>query len=185
AILNSLVANAYVAAHEHGRHVTNATLSSIPLPTLDSDGKRQVGARIQEYRDTVNAGAWERASVTLLEIDALVTAAYRLSDEHERLLLRYFRGSKRPLPEVLAGREYSPARLGEGVTFDELFAITKGWEITNTRRCKLIEKRLRSKLTEAESEELEHLQTLADKRLQLLAPLPTGELDEVLESIHG
>ena len=42
AILNGPVANAYVAEHEHGKHITKDTLKQIPIVELSNDDHGEV-----------------------------------------------------------------------------------------------------------------------------------------------
>lgn len=185
AILNSPVANAFVAAHEQGCDVTKETLGAIPIPTFDATAKAEIATEVKAYVRAVAAQERDRAWNHLVTIDSIVVAAYGLPDDQERELLRYFRGSTRALPDGLAGREYSPLRLGEGVTLKEYIAITTEWDETNERRCTQIDKKIEKGLDETEGRELEYLQGLADKRIQLLAPLSTSKLDAALEALHG
>lgn len=185
AILNSPLANAFVAAHEHGCNVTKETLEAIPIPTFDATAKAKIATEVKAYVRAVNAQEWDGAWNHLVTIDSIVVAAYGLPEDEERELLRHFRGSTRALPDGLAGREYSPLGLGEGVTLKEYVAITTKWDETNEKRCSLIDKKIENGLDETEGRELEYLQSLADKRIQLLAPLSTSRLDAALEALHG
>lgn len=115
----------------------------------------------------------------------MIVKGYALTEDEERALLEYFRSSDRPVPSQLARREYSPASVKDGIAFAELAAITEDWEETNAKRCQLIEKRARDKLSDSETEECEHLQKLADKRLQFFAPYQDEDIDTMLESMHA
>ena len=57
------------------------------------------------------------------------------------------------------------------------------WNQANQRRGDLIEKKLKSGLSPNETTELSRLQALADRRIQMFAPLPLAELDQLLESM--
>ena len=121
----------------------------------------------------------------LIEIDAAVAGWYGLSDEQERELVGFLHGSRRALTGRLAWTGYSPHEPDDGITFSEVLAVTRDWETVNQRRCGLIERRLRNRLSPVEAEELASLQELADKRIQMFAPLPIADLDRILESMSG
>jgi hypothetical protein len=100
AILNSPIANAYIASHSPADRIRVGAALAIPLPPkispeLDDIAKRYAriasqGERLFSYRQT------ERADQLINQIDALVLKAYDLSPRLEKQLLEYFRKSKRP-----------------------------------------------------------------------------------------
>ena len=185
AVINSPLGSAFVSAHEHGQNTRVKTVKAIPLPSLTSADKGNVSLCIKGYQAAIAAWQWEEAWSCLRRLDAIIVGGYGLEPDQERALLRYFRGSERPLPEALAKREYSPESLGEGVTFNELLAITQNWEETNDKRYRLIKKEVKEGISSSEAEELARLQELADKRIQLFAPFRNEELRKVVESLHG
>lgn len=112
-ILNSPVANAFVATREGKTDITLETLREIPMPVFSEEQRKQLHLLVERYRrasipplfgcDT-NAGDPERL---LKEIDALVLDGYRMPPRLERLLLDFFRGERRPVPHEFA--DYFPS----------------------------------------------------------------------------
>lgn len=102
AILNSPVANAFLATHDL-RHNRNSSVENIPMPDLRSLDTVRVTALVKQYQE-------ERDNTTkdmiLRQIDALVLSAYGLSPKLERQLLDYFNGSRRQVPFQFA--DYFP-----------------------------------------------------------------------------
>ena len=99
AVLNSPVANAFVAVREGKTDVTIETLRSIPVPRFTGSQATRVRELISHYQaaTTLHGGTWDALSEQLLkEIDAAVLDAYRLPPRVERELLEFFRGHKRP-----------------------------------------------------------------------------------------
>lgn len=97
AILNSPVANAFIAEREGLRHITNETLEQVPVPVLTEPQKRRLHELVKEYRRTFEEPEFfvdttESMERLLLEIDALILDAYRLPPKLEYELLRYFDG---------------------------------------------------------------------------------------------
>jgi hypothetical protein len=101
ALLNSPVANAYIASHSPADRIRVGTVLSIPLPTKIPQELEEMSKR---YARTVVQGEGlfssrraEQADKLLNQIDAVVLKAYDLSPKLERRLLEYFRGSERPV----------------------------------------------------------------------------------------
>jgi hypothetical protein len=98
AILNSPVANAFVATHEV-RDITNETLKAIPLPLLSELSKDAIEDLVRRYVAAMsNVDDLAAADKLLRQIDAAVLAAYDLPPRLERELLDYFRNAKRKTP---------------------------------------------------------------------------------------
>jgi len=83
AILNSPLANAFVATREGKLNVTQEILTLIPIPYFTESQKDMVRVLIKEYRESPS----ERL---LMEIDALVLKAYNLHPRLETELLKLF-----------------------------------------------------------------------------------------------
>jgi len=108
AILNSPVANAFVATREGRRDITVETLRNIPLPHFTRSQEERLRRLIESYQKTVelhrtgiiaaSAGArvLDGPESLLKQIDALVLDGYRMPPRLERQLLDFFRGHSRP-----------------------------------------------------------------------------------------
>lgn len=98
AILNSPVANAFVASREGNRDITNETVADIPVPALSLKTAKFIANRVNEYAANasemllMNPQRDTRARRLLVEIDAVVLKAYRLPAKLESELLNYFHG---------------------------------------------------------------------------------------------
>ena len=104
AILNSPVANAYLATHER---VDNRKISveSIPIPPLGDAEAQTLVNLVRSYIDLKNKWqmsilenddtkeSWRRL---IMQVDAVLLKAYDLPPKLERQLLDFFNSSKRP-----------------------------------------------------------------------------------------
>jgi hypothetical protein len=111
AILNSPLANAFVATREGKLNVTQEILKLIPIPYFTEPQMDMVRVLIKEYRESPS----ERL---LMEIDALVLKAYNLHPRHETELLKLFQGQGRFRPTSHRFRDYLPAN------FDVYFSLS-------------------------------------------------------------
>lgn len=102
AILNSPLANAFVAEHASNQHLTNQLLKQLPIPKRAALG--DIVKAVRRYRETLTAdrqtalkpaGAEGMLNRLLIEIDAEVLRAYDLPPRLERRLLEFFRGHER------------------------------------------------------------------------------------------
>ena len=119
AILNSPVANAYVASHEGNRDITNEIIAEIPVPLLSQKTIRFIESRVATYSEAVDSGglfgrkhAGDPAEI-LREIDAAVVRAYGLPQTLEIELLDYFQGSVIERPVSVALNTYSHSELDQ------------------------------------------------------------------------
>ena len=80
-------------------------------------------------------------------------------------------------------KEYFPEGFTEISTLSELLAITVDWEQTNERRFQLIEKEVKGNILADEKLEFDYLQQLTDARIELLAPLPIKQLEDLREEL--
>jgi hypothetical protein len=183
AVLNGPIANAYIASHEHGRDVTKDTLSNVPIPSYSPELEQQINQKAAQFMDALRSHDLPMAWTCLVELDASITTAYGLSTEDEKALLQYLYDGRRPVPDGMPWNGYTPSSPRNGITFEELLAVSRDWEAVNQRRCDLVEKKLQSGLSATETSELLKLQALADTRVQMFAPLPLDELDELLEAM--
>jgi hypothetical protein len=113
AILNSPVANAFVATREGKTDVTKETLMLIPVPIFTEAQRIRLRGLIQEYQKLTSvmslAGMQCDAEGLLKQIDATVLSGYRMPPRIERQLLDFFRGQERPINHSFS--EYFPEDL--------------------------------------------------------------------------
>jgi hypothetical protein len=127
AILNSPVANAFVATREGSRDITIETLRLIPVPHFTESQRETLRVLIQHYQNITGLDHKQRrephyvramaaaadtsfsndADHLLKRIDALVLGGYRMPPRLERQLLDFFRGHPRPTSHEFS--EYIPA----------------------------------------------------------------------------
>jgi len=88
AILNSPVANAFVATREGKTDVTRETLLQIPFPIFTEAQRIKLWGLIKEYQTLTSV---------MKQIDATVLSGYRMPPRIERQLLDFFRGQERPI----------------------------------------------------------------------------------------
>ena len=122
------------------------------------------------------AAASERLRALHWRVDAEVLRLYALPPELERELLDAFDGVPRvgvPFEQT----RYIPREFRDVLTLDEFLRITDEWDATEARRCKLIEKRIKTgSRTSEEEKEFRQLQRLLMLHRRLYAPLPTAEI---------
>ncbi|HEY6242566.1 MAG TPA: N-6 DNA methylase [Pyrinomonadaceae bacterium] len=112
AVLNSPVANAFVATREGKFDVSIETLKLIPVPHFTESKSEQIRASIREYQKVsrhppgVDNKELERL---LFEIDAHVLDAYRMPPKLEYQLLRFFQGQNQARPTSHDFGDYLPA----------------------------------------------------------------------------
>jgi hypothetical protein len=110
AILNSPVANAFVATREGKTDVTKETLIQVPAPIFTEAQRIKLRGLIKEYQALTSVmpldGRQGDAESLLKQIDATVLAGYRMPPRIERQLLDFFRGHERPINHSFS--EYFP-----------------------------------------------------------------------------
>ena len=110
AVLNSPVANAFVATREGKTDVTKETLVLLPVPIFTEAQRNKLRDLIQAYQRLTSAAPIQNlqgdAEATLKHIDATVLAGYRMPPRIERELLDYFREYERPVRHAFS--EYFP-----------------------------------------------------------------------------
>jgi hypothetical protein len=113
AVLNSPVANAFVATREGKTDVTKETLMMIPVPLFTEAQRSTLRGLVKAYQgltsDLPLAGMKGDAEGLLKQIDATVLSGYRLPPRIERQLLDFFRGQERPIRHSFS--EYFPKDL--------------------------------------------------------------------------
>ena len=190
AICNSPFANAYSYAFSSKRDVLAGLMRDMPVPDINAKNITPLLKAVDAYweavhdqQDTIFASTDSDELKTLhCRIDAEVLRLYDLPPQVERQLLDLFTGvERRGVP--FRQTEYFPKEFSSISTLRELLDITIGWEQTNERRAQLIQKKVKRTISPDEKRELDHLQQLADARLQLLAPLPIREFEVLRETL--
>ena len=110
AVLNSPVANAFVATREGKTDVTKETLMLIPVPLITEAQRIRLRELIKEYQTLTSSIPLESvrgdAEALLKQIDATVLSGYRMPPRIERQLLDFFRDQDRPIKHSFS--EYFP-----------------------------------------------------------------------------
>jgi hypothetical protein len=97
AVLNSPVANAFVATREGKTDNTKEILNLIPMPYFTDAEANEVRSLVGQYQTATSTwGAQDEASRLLMQIDAIVLDAYRMPPKLETEILNFFRGASRP-----------------------------------------------------------------------------------------
>lgn len=112
AVLNSPVANAFVATREGKTDITVETLRLIPVPHFTDVQRTRIRSLIIRYRSVIARPPLEVRFADdperlLKEIDATVLDGYGIPPRRERQLLDFFRGQARPTPTLFS--DYVPA----------------------------------------------------------------------------
>ena len=102
AILNSPVANAFVATREGKTDNTMETLRLIPVPVFTDDQRAALQSRVARYQELTSRPPLARdlsddPERLLKEIDAMVMDAYGLPPRLERQVLDFFSDHRRPV----------------------------------------------------------------------------------------
>lgn len=119
AVLNSPVANAFVATREGKRHITIETLKNIPLPRFTLRQVAKLRSLVQELQEAFSRDEVDFGSVVdekhlewvVKSIDATVLEAYDMAPRTERSLLDFFNDQPRALPFRFSNyypRAYAP-----------------------------------------------------------------------------
>lgn len=115
AILNSPIANAFIATREGKTDIRIDTLRKIPVPFLTVAQAAKIRGLVSRYilaldDDMLNSNYDAITCRALMEIDAAVLDAYQLPPILEFELLSFFRGQKRPSAHSFG--DYFPDDLG-------------------------------------------------------------------------
>ena len=112
AVLNSPVANAFVATREGKTNITIDTLSLIPVPHFIDAQRVRLRSLIEQYQKMISfpvrLTSTDDPTDLLMEIDSLVLDAYRMPPRLERELLDFFRGQGEYRPTAHGFRDYFP-----------------------------------------------------------------------------
>lgn len=112
AVLNSPVANAFVATREGNRDITKEVLDLIPVPKFSRATVDNIHDLVRRYEDSINAMPLDRhedPERLLKNIDAIVIGAYRMPPRLERAVLDYFNDYDRKVDHPF--HNYFPATL--------------------------------------------------------------------------
>lgn len=130
------------------------------------------------------AAARERLRALHWRVDAEVLRLYALPPELERELLDAFDGVPRvgvPFEQI----RYIPREFRDVLTLDEFLRIADEWDVTETRRRELIEKRIKvGNRTSEEEKEFRQLQKLLMLHRRYYAPLPTAEIKALTKQLR-
>jgi hypothetical protein len=130
----------------------------------------------------MNRATAEQLKILHWRIDAEVLRLYNLPAPLERKVLDLFSGIlRRGVP--FTQTEYFPKGFSDLERLSDLLAITADWPKTNRRRAKLIDLEEAGQLTSGQTAELEHLQRLADARVNLLKPREAEAIDQQIEKL--
>ena len=189
-LCNSPFANAYSYALSTKRDILVGVMRDMPIPDIASVDVTPLLDAVNAYLKVVpsqEAGSIpsnisDKLKALHWRIDAEALRLYGLPPHLERQLLDLFSGvERRGVP--FEQEEYFPQGFTEISRLSELLAITVDWEQTNERRFQLIEKKVKRKILANEKRELDYLQQLTDARIELLAPLPIKQLEDVREEL--
>ena len=102
AVLNSPVANAFIATREGKTDNTIETLRLMPVPIFRREQRAALQSVVERYQGLIEepalaGGRSDDPEWLLKEIDAIVMDAYGLPPLLERQVLDYFRGHRRPV----------------------------------------------------------------------------------------
>ena len=115
AVLNSPVANAFVATREGKTDITKETLVLVPVPVFTEAQRNALRGLIKRYQERTSGlrgaatalNATDDAEALLKQIDALVLSAYKMPPRIERQLLDFFNGWERPVKHSFS--QYFPS----------------------------------------------------------------------------
>ncbi len=187
AVINSPLANVFSFVSCGKRHNLTGEMSKLPVPWQSNAAASLVVNSARRFLDYVSQDLEDRmrkpfnkqkACELLLRVDAAVLKMYALPREIERKLLDYFAGWQREGVPFKFDR-YFPEHFTDRISLSDYLAITADWTETNRRRTELIHKKVSRTISLDERTELDHLQSLASSRRNLIAPLPQAELDEL------
>lgn len=117
AILNSPLANAFVAAREGKTDITLETLKDLPLPRFTVNQRTLLKELIESYQRRIMTSPLESGALhdpvrLLMEIDALILDGYHLPPRLETAVLQFFQAHGKNRPTVHAFDDYLPPDVG-------------------------------------------------------------------------
>jgi len=113
AILNSPVANAFIATREGKTDITMETVEAIPMPALSVKQVDRIRLLVENYQSAIQPGLIGNVPATvdpellLKEVDAIVLEGYDLPPRLEKELLEFFSGEERQTAHPFG--DYIPA----------------------------------------------------------------------------
>jgi N-6 DNA methylase len=168
-------AKEFTATYQQPRPKTKPSAAKKKLPKETASDQMHLELPGQASDEEI-VGAKERLRALHWRVDAEVLRLYSLPPELEREFLDAFDGVPRvgvPFEQT----RYIPREFRDVLTLDEFLRITDEWDATEARRCKLIEKRIKTgSRTSEEEKEFKQLQRLLMLHRRLYAPLPTAEI---------
>jgi N-6 DNA Methylase len=113
AILNSPVANAFVAGREGKTDITLETLKDLPMPRFTAPQRTKLRQLVEQYQNLITSspihtGALIDPTPLLMEIDALILDGYHLPPRLENEVLQFFTGHGKDRPTVHTFEDYLP-----------------------------------------------------------------------------
>jgi hypothetical protein len=184
AVLNSPLANAFVAAHERGRDNQIRTFNAIPVPSFSDDEWQRLATLVRAYMSTTGGLSTHRTheprqQEALFRIDAYLLSGYNLPPHLERKLLAVFDRERRPVSCEFDGYDIEAFALHRAISGAN---VTPG-RITQLRdrRGVLAQKLIDKTLTPVEDRELSELDAVLDRYSDTVAPLPF----DILEHLEG
>lgn len=177
AVLCGPLANLFMRERDTGADNRGETLKCLPLPPLSAlapDGPiDQLSAKL--HRLSAPSGELDFGGEVaahfedlILRLDAAVLEAYSLPVKHERRILDQFSGWERPVSSrTPLPNAYFRTGFKTETTLADYLAITRDWRKHNDRRFQLIFQRRERALNPTESVELDRLQELTDKLIEL------------------
>ena len=193
AVINSPIANAYAFTSCGKRDNLTGELNKLPVPIPEPRQVTEIVVAARRYLSYVSRDPdaalqkpinSQKACTLLLRVDAAVLQMYNLPRELERQLLDYFAGWQREgVPFKFD--EYFPKHFTDPISLADYLAITADWPETNRRRAELIHKKVGRTISSDERTELNHLQSLATSRANLVAPLPLAGLERLHREVVG
>jgi len=113
AILNSPLANAFVAAREGKTDITLETLKDLPVPRFTAAQQVQLRELIERYQHRIRSLPIQTEALDdpirlLMEIDALILDGYHLPPRLETVVLQFFQEYGKNRPTVHTFEDYLP-----------------------------------------------------------------------------
>lgn len=113
AILNSPVANAFVAGREGKTDITLETLKDLPIPRFTMAQRTRLRELIEQYQNLITSSPMQADPLIdptrlMMEIDALILDGYHLPPRLENEVLQFFTGQGKDRPTVHAFEDYLP-----------------------------------------------------------------------------
>lgn len=114
AILNSPLANAFVAGREGKTDITLETLKELPLPRFTLAQRNRLRELIERYQSRITTvpmqnDALEDPTQILMAIDALILDGYHLPPKLETTVLQFFQAHGTNRPTVHVFEDYLPS----------------------------------------------------------------------------